>query len=494
MKVAEKINTKRRTLLKSVGAGVGASAILSGSTSAAKGSYTTETYDGRTYTKYIPTGADGSAIPLVVMLHGCTQNPDQFKDETQMNEVAERETFAVIYPDQTTSANIRECWNWFQDQHTTRGSGEAELIAGMAQDVMASHSIDDNRVFVAGLSAGAAMVPNLLVAYPDVFAAGGIHSGLVYDVAENVSQATTAMTQGGPDPQQQGTEAYQAMQSNGVTDTVPTIVFHGTEDYTVYPINGHQATEQATQTNDLAADGTDDDSTDYTPDETTNGQSESFSYTVSEYHDSGGETVVEKWIIDGMAHAWSGGAQGGAYTAPGGPDASQQMWDFFAAHPRNGDDGGDGGNGDNNTPTASASATSNSPAVGESVSFDGSGSVDSDGTIASYDWELGDGATGTGAAVSHSYDSAGEYTATLTVSDDAGATDTDSVVVTVGDEFSGYCGSATNYDHGTAGRAYQDTSTGAYYAVGSDDYLGFPAYTSTLKETSAGYFETVSSC
>ncbi len=466
------------------------SAVFGGSAGAAPGSYTTESYDDRTYTKYIPTGAGGSAIPLVVMLHGCTQNPDQFKDETKMNEVAERDTFAVIYPDQTSSANANECWNWFQDQHTTRGSGEAALITGMAQNVMSNHSIDENRVYVAGLSAGAAMVPNLLAAYPDVFAAGGIHSGLEYDAAENVSGANTAMTQGGPDPQQQGTEAYQAMESNGVTDTVPTVVFHGTDDYTVYPKNGHQATEQATQTNDLAADGVDDESTDYTADVTTNGQSESFSYTVSEYHDGSGTTVVEKWMIDGMGHAWSGGAQGGAYTAPGGPDASQLIWDFFADHPRD----GSGGGGDNSAPTASASATPSTTTTGESVTFDGSGSADSDGSIASCEWAFGDGSTGSGETVSHAYDSEGEFTATLTVTDDDGTTDTDSVTVTVGDGFSGYCGSATNYDHGTAGRAYQDTSTGAYYAVGSDDYLGYPAYTSTLKETSEGYFETVSSC
>jgi len=132
--------------------------------------------------------------------------------------------------------------------------------------------------------------------------------------------------------------------------------------------------------------------------------------------------------------------------------------------------------------------------VGETVTFDASGSSDSDGSIASYDWTFGDGASASGASVTHSYASSGEYTATLTVTDDGGAAGTDSVSITVGSGFSSYCGTAYTYEHANAGRAYQDTSTGAYFAVGSDDYLGLPASTSTQKETSEGYYEAVSSC
>ncbi|WP_368409364.1 extracellular catalytic domain type 1 short-chain-length polyhydroxyalkanoate depolymerase [Halorussus gelatinilyticus] len=494
------VNLQRRTLLKSLGSSV-AAASFAGVSAGAAGSYTSESYDGRTYKKYVPTGADGSTdVPLVVMLHGCTQSPDSFKDETRMNEVAERETFVVIYPDQTTSANYNECWQWFNDANTTRGSGEAALVKGMVDRVKSNHAIDDKRVYAAGFSAGGGFVPNLTVEYADVFAAAGVHSGLMYDVAESQSEGTTAMSScsGAPTPEEEGQHAYDRMEQFGVTRPVPTVVFHGTSDYTVYPCNGDEVAERATVTNDLALDGADDDNLDYTADSTTNGSGSSLSYTKYEYADDAGTVWVEKYEVDSMGHAWSGGASGGSYTAPGGPDASQRIWDFFSRFMLDGSDGGSGGDdggSDNAAPTASANASPTDPAVGTTVSFDGSGSSDADGSIASYEWDFGDGATATGRTASHSYDSSSDYTATLTVTDDAGATDTASVTVSVGGgSFEGYCGTDDNYAHVQAGRAYTD---GSYaYAEGSDEQMGlYNTYaTTTLKETSAGYFEIVDSC
>lgn len=571
----------RRTVLKTVGgttavAGLAASA---GTGGAAPGAYTDESYNGRRYTKYVPTGYDGSeAVPLLLMLHGCTQGPDGFKDETAMNEVAESNDFIVVYPEQTTG--IYDCWQWFNDANSTRGNGEAAELTGIVDQEKSTENIDAKRVYVAGFSAGGAFVPNLLVEYADVFAAGGIHSGTMYDIAETQSDGNLVLTDcsRGPTPTQEGEHAYNRMEQFGITSPCPTIVFHGTNDNTVYPCHADKAVTQAAVTNDLALDGADDDGVDDTADVTATGSGPSRSYTRSEYHDPDGNAIIEEYIVDGMGHAWSGGTQGGSYTDPGGPDASARIWEFFtrwtldgragsgntaptasaSASPTTASPGetvsfdgtgstdadgsitsydwefGDGTtatgstpthsydaagdytatltvtdddgatatdsvtvsvtDGSNAAPTADASASPTSVSTGETVSFDGSGSSDSDGSLTSYDWDFGDGTSGTGQTVSHSYDAAGDYTATLTVTDDDGATATDSVTISVS-SFSGYCGTEDNYTHVQQGRAYAP-GDGYAYAEGSDERMGLynTYYTTTLKETSAGYFEIVDSC
>ena len=312
---------------------VAASTGLVGLATAADGSFTTETYDGREYKLYVPSDYGGGETPVVVMLHGCTQSPSDFAKGTKMNEVAEEEGFIVVYPDQTTSAHSNECWNWFDTAHQHRGSGEPALIKGMVDDVKANYNVDDSRVYVAGLSAGAAMADILGAAYPDVFAATAVHSGLEYKAATSESEAWNVMRNGGPDPDKQGEKAYNEMGSNA--RVVPTIVFHGTDDTTVYPVNGDQVAAQWAQTNDLASDGSDDDDIDATADRTVEGQAPGGrTYTRYVYNDSSGDSVVEKYMVDGMQHAWSGGDSAGSYTDPEGPDASHIIWEFFEANPR----------------------------------------------------------------------------------------------------------------------------------------------------------------
>lgn len=486
----------RRSVLKLVAATAGTPVLVSEGVRAG-GSFTDQYYDGRHYKRYVPGSYEGTkAVGLVVMLHGCSQSPQEFAAATQMNAVAESEGFIVVYPDQTRQANSSQCWNWFEPEHQQRGSGEPALIAGMTREVTNDFTVDSQRVYLAGFSAGGGMAPIMAVAYPDVYAAVGIHSGLEYDAANSLSEAFTAMASGGPNPQRQGTQGYEDMGPRA--QIVRTIVFHGTDDYTVNPVNGHRAAEQATQTNDLAGDDSDDDDIDYTAETTETRTSPGHSYTINEYADGDGNIVVVKYMVDGMGHAWAGGAQGGSYTDSDAPNASRIMWGFFSNDGTDGsEDGNDDSNGDsggdrNSAPTARVSVDSTAVTVNETVSFDGSGSSDSDGSIVGYNWDFGDGTTATGQTVSHSYDRAGEYTVSLTVSDDDGASATDRVTITVETE-SGYCGTTTNYRHGEAGRATQSAS-GAYYADGSSDYMGFPAEETTLEETSPEYYEVVQSC
>lgn len=304
--------------------------------SSAAGSFITKTYNGRNYKVYIPEGyQDGTAVPLVVMLHGCTQDPDQFSAGTQMNTLADSEKFLVLYPEQPSSANSNKCWNWFETAHQSRGSGEPALIAGLVNQVKANYTIDDNRVFVGGLSAGAAMSVIMGATYPDIFAAISVGAGLEYKAATNLTGAYTAMSSGGPNPIQQGDAAFTAM--GNYKRVVPVIVFHGTSDYTVYPVNADQVISQWAQTNDKASDGVDNNNIDDTVDQTITGTvSGGRSYTQYIYKDATGATVMEKYTVDGMGHAWSGGSTEGSYTDPKGPNATQLSWNFFKSHPKNG--------------------------------------------------------------------------------------------------------------------------------------------------------------
>lgn len=190
------------------------------------GSFST-TSGGRDYKLFIPAGAGGKPLPLVVMLHGCTQTPDDFAAGTAMNELAQAQGFFVLYPAQSQQANPQRCWNWFKHSHQQRGRGEPALLAGLTRQVMEQHAIDPARVYVAGLSAGGAMAAILGDTYPDLYAAVGVHSGLAAGAASDLPSAMAAMQGKGVRPRVS-------------TRHVPTIVFHGDADATVHPRNGEQ--------------------------------------------------------------------------------------------------------------------------------------------------------------------------------------------------------------------------------------------------------------
>jgi poly(hydroxyalkanoate) depolymerase family esterase len=297
------------------------------------------TYQGPTeslpYFVYTPKGYRvGKAVPLVLMLHGCTQTATDFAAGTRMNEVADEQQFIVIYPEQTRNRQSYRCWNWYDPAHHYRGSGEPALLASIVYAVLkdtAQWTIDQRRIFVAGLSAGATMATILGATYPDLFAALGLHSGLEYQAATSQLAGMRASLRGGPNPALQGKAAFQAMGS--FARSVPVIVFQGTRDTVVDPINSDQVIQQWIQTDLLASEQP------YTinfhsPATTTKGQVPGGRhYTIYSWNDANGRELHQYWRIEGMGHAWSGGHNNGSNSDPSGPDASRAMYRFFLDHP-----------------------------------------------------------------------------------------------------------------------------------------------------------------
>ena len=290
----------------------------------------------RRYFVYTPAGYTLEAqVSMVVMLHGCTQTPADSAAGTRWNSLADQQAFIVVYPEQTFEDNPLSCWDWFLPEHQVRGSGEVGVIGGITQQVMADDTrwnVDPARVYVAGMSAGGAMAVLLGATYPDLYAAIAVHSGLEYQAATDASAARPAMTDGGPDPVRQGQAAFDAMNRHG--RPVPSIVFHGTADGVVNPINGDQVVRQWMETNRLVSNNA------YQPDFTQptkvdNGQvPDGHGYTVSTWDDNRGNEMQEYWHITDMNHAWSGGSVLGSFSDPRGPDATRAIWTFFANHRR----------------------------------------------------------------------------------------------------------------------------------------------------------------
>jgi poly(hydroxyalkanoate) depolymerase family esterase len=268
----------------------------------------------RAYKLYIPSGYRGQAVPLVVMLHGCTQSPDDFAAGTRMNAIAEEQTCLVVYPAQAGHANPAKCWNWFRPNDQRRGEGEPSLIAGITSQVMRDHVVDPRRVYVGGLSAGAAAAAVMGAAYPDLYAAIGVHSGLACGAASDVPSAFAAMRQGEfPTPGD-----ISAAAASG--PMVPTIVFHGDRDTTVHPRNGDHVIAQSKGATSAQT-------------QVQRGQvAGGHAYTRTVHIDASGRSILEHWEIHGAGHAWSGGSPAGSYTDPRGPDAAREMLRFFLEH------------------------------------------------------------------------------------------------------------------------------------------------------------------
>ena len=247
-------------------------------------------HGGRDCKLYIPSDRPDGPAGLVIMLHGCAQNADDFALGTDMNRGADEHGLLVVYPEQAQVHNIQRCWNWFRPGDQQRSAGEAAVLADIALQVAHEYETPRDRIFVAGMSAGGAMAAILAATHPDVFAAAGVHSGLPAGCANDLTSAFRAMRGG-------------ASSENQIHE-IPLIVFHGAADATVAPINARRLVSQ---------DGV----------ETSHfGNGRSWTRLTT-------ETGSELWLVKEAGHAWFGGDPSGSFTDPLGPDATAEMLRFF---------------------------------------------------------------------------------------------------------------------------------------------------------------------
>jgi poly(hydroxyalkanoate) depolymerase family esterase len=269
------------------------------------------------YKLFIPSSYNGTPLPLIVMLHGCGQDADDFAGGTGMNELAEEFGVLVAYPEQSSSANSSKCWNWFETGHHQRGYGEPALMAALAHKIFAEYKVDQSRVFAAGLSSGGALAVILGRTSPDIFKAVGCHSGQAHGSARDRYGAMITMRDG---PKMDALLRHEAPMS------VPVIVFHGDMDSTVHYHNSHGVVSQSIHSYRARHRSRGQVQVEY--DEET-GRIGGRGFTRHVHRGHGGEVVAEQWTVHGHGHAWSGGNWRGTYTDSNGPDASREMLRFF---------------------------------------------------------------------------------------------------------------------------------------------------------------------
>jgi poly(hydroxyalkanoate) depolymerase family esterase len=296
-------------------------ATILASATASAGTVTVEQHGTRNVRVFVPT-KPATPTPLVVMLHGCTQTPDDFADATQMDAVAETNGFVVAYPEQSADVIATKCFQWWLPAHQARDAGEPKELSDATNEIVKAHGVDAQRVYAAGISAGAAMTVILGAAYPDVFTAIGVVAGVEYKRATSFSEALTVTQSGGPDPMMQGDLAHMAMGAHA--RAVPTFVVHGTADGIVNKANGEQVAAQWRRTNGLTLG-----ESAILPVGTQTGTA-GYPFTRFVHRSkTNNAALIDYYVVQGMGHAWPGGKDGGSYSDPMGPNASELLWAFF---------------------------------------------------------------------------------------------------------------------------------------------------------------------
>ncbi|MCE7796218.1 PHB depolymerase family esterase [Sphingobium sufflavum] len=265
------------------------------------------------YRLYVPRGSARQRLPLVVMLHGCSQSAEDFAAGTDMNRLADELGIVILYPQQSQAANLARCWNWHDPDNQARGRGEPAMIAALTRHAIALTRANPARIYIAGLSAGGAAAAIVGAAYPDLYVAVGVHSGVARGDIRSLGAALSAMRgRAGPRP------------TGGLPRPLPTIVFHGDSDRVVHPSNagGFLSNLERSRAGPLLS-------------QSISGRSEGGrDFTRKLYRTGTGQVLLEDWTIHGSGHSWSGGRATGSHTDPAGPSASREMLRFFLSYRR----------------------------------------------------------------------------------------------------------------------------------------------------------------
>lgn len=265
---------------------------------------------------------------MIMMLHGCTQRAEDLAAISGMNSVADREGILLVYPEQSRRANFLKCWNWFEANHQARGAGEPAILASIVAEIRKTYNIDRDRIYVAGVSAGGAMAVILGATYPDVFSAIAVSAGVEFKAATSRSSTFGLLRHGGPDPARQGRLAFETM-SAGLQQKprarMPVIVLQGTKDHRVPNGAADRVIAQWAATNALMAGNSAQPLAQQVSEGSVPG---GYNFTRHIYQDATG-LLMEKWMVHGLGHAWSGSPGLSRYGDPKGPNASEVFWRFF---------------------------------------------------------------------------------------------------------------------------------------------------------------------